>query len=194
MGGRRKFQKTLSTSKKNTMDKFQVNELIIIKTTDPEDAALNNKVGRITAPFGGIPCQPNALGVYLLDKVYGGKANIPQNELFSWGERFASTCRANGVTRNKDIVLLQEAYRRRMMFHPDRALENSWVGLGTPAQYRTKNNLFETIDGEQFARVYHWWKLTDEGIRVMQHLLEELPVQSTPEGRVDLNNILYGNS
>lgn len=175
------------------MNTFEVNELVILKITDPEDAALNNKVGRITAPFGGLPCQPNALGVYLLDKdVYGGIANIPQNELFSWGERFAFVCRVNGVTRKKDINLLQEAYRRSFMFHPNQPLATSWVGLGTPAQYNTKNNLFQTIDFHQFRRAQHWWKLTEEGVRVMQHLLEELPIPSTPEGRVDLNNILYG--
>ena len=88
-----------------TMNTFQVNELVIIKTTDPEDAALNNKVGRITAPFGGLPCQPNALGVYLLDKDVYGLANVPQNELFSWGERFAFVCRVNGARRYEDINL-----------------------------------------------------------------------------------------
>lgn len=176
------------------MNPFEVNELVIIKTTKT-NAALNNKVGRITAPFGGIPCEPNALGVYLLDKnLYGGIANIPQNELFSWGDRFAFVCRVNGVRRQKDIVLLQEAYRRRMMFHPNNPLAEAWIGLGTPTQYRTKDTLFQTIDGDQFSRIRHWWKLTEEGVRVMQHLLEELPIPSTPEGRIDLNNILYGNS
>ena len=174
---------------------FSPNELVILKITDPEDAALNNKVGRITAPFAGLPCQPNALGVYLLDKdVYGGKINVLQNELVSWGERFAFICRVHGVTRKKDIRLLQEAYRRNFMFHPNEPLETSWCGLGTPAQYRTKNHLFKTTDGSQFARVNHWWQLTESGLEVMKHLLAELPVPSTPEGRTDLNNILYGRT
>ena len=189
------------------MNTFQVNELVIIKTTDPEDAALNNKVGRISAPFGGIPCEPNALGVYLLDKnLYRGIANIPQNELFSWGDRFAFVCRVNGVTRQKDIKLLQEAYRRYLCKGDVHTLETAWLGLGTPTQYRTKNNLFKTNYGETYPEVekmHHisiWWKLTEEGIRVMNNILQELPMPSTSEGCFELMYALnytlngYGDS
>lgn len=186
------------------MNPFEVNELVIIKTTKT-NAALNNKVGRISAPFGGIPCEPNALGVYLLDKnVYGGIANIPQNELFSWGDRFAFVCRANGVRRQKEINLLQQAYRRYLSKGDVHTLETAWLGLGTPAQYRTKSKLFQTNYGETYPeiekmhRISMWWKLTEEGIRVMNNILEELPMPSTSEGCVELmyilNYVLNGDS
>lgn len=175
---------------------FSPNELVVIKTTDPEDAALNNKVGRITAPFAGLPCQPDALGVYLLDTDYDRRVNIPQSELFSWGERFAFICRVHGVTRKKDILLLQEAYRSYLL-RSQQSLETAWLGLGTPAQYRTKNNLFQTNDGvtfpevEKMFRIVSWWKLTAEGIEVMKHILDELPIPSSDQGCVELNHILY---
>ena len=188
------------------MNKFQVNELVILKITDPEDTTLHNKVGRITAPFGGLPCQPDALGVYLLDKDVYGLANVPQNELFSWGERFAFVCRVNGVRRQKEIKLLQEAYRRYLCKGDVHTLETAWLGLGTPAQYRTKNNLFQTNYGETYPeiekmyRISIWWKLTEEGIRVMNNILQELPMPSTSEGCFELMYALnytlngYGDS
>lgn len=175
------------------MRHFNINELVILKITNPEDDFLNNCVGRITAPFGCYTYGPNTLGVWLLDKsISYGKANAEPHELLSWGVEFDRICRVHGVSRQKDRNLLQEAYRRILLKNQNQPLADVWVGLGTPAQYRTAQGLFKTTDGSQFPRIQHWWTLTKAGIEIMEDILKALPIPSTPSGRVDLNDILYG--
>ena len=112
----------------------------------------------------------------------------------NWHEEFVRIYRTHGVSRQKDRNLLMEAYRRKMMFHPNEPIETSWVGLGTPSEYRTAATLFTTIDGKQMARVNHWWRLTEAGLEVMLDIITQLPFPATPEERVNLNDILYGRT
>lgn len=175
------------------MSTFYINELVILKITDPDDRYLNNQLGRITAPFGCYPYGPNTLGVWLLNEnVSSGKANVEPHEILSWGIEFDRICRTHGVTTKKDRNLLQEAYRRRMMFQPDRTLANAWLGLGNPSEY--KSRLFQTVDGDRTPRVQHWWKLTHDGVILLSDIIGQLPFPESNIGKNKLNDILYGGA
>jgi hypothetical protein len=174
-------------------DAFLPNELVILKIANHNDRYLNNQVGRITAPFGMFTYGPDTLGVWLLDKnVSGGRANVEPHEILSWGVEFDRICRTHGVTTKKDRNLLQEAYRRRMMFQPDRALANAWLGLGSLSEY--KSRLFQTVDGDKTPRVQHWWKLTHDGVMVLNDIIGQLPFPESNEAKTHLNDILYGRT
>lgn len=167
--------------------KFASNELVVIKSGDE----YHNGIGR-TSYFlrQDQPIENDTINVRFFDWFNNNiSINISTTKILSWGAEFNRICRVHGVTRQKDILLLQEAYRRRMMFQENRILANAWLGFGTLSEY--KSDLFQTI-GERTPRIVHWWKLTHKGVMLLSNLISELPFPETMVAKNELNNILYG--
>lgn len=93
---------------------------------------------------------------------------------------------------SKDQSLLMEAYRRKMMFHPERPLRGTWLGLGMPSRY--KSEYFTTTDGKPARpRCNDWWVLTQKGIILMEWLILAVPFPAIgSELETALNENLFG--
>lgn len=95
----------------------------------------------------------------------------------------------NGL-KSKDIDLIMEAYRRKFMFHENKGLENTWLGLGTPSEY--KSDLFRPFDGKSEKRVRNWYVLTAKGVDILTKLSTLFPFPTRHEDKLNLNNRYYG--
>lgn len=95
------------------------------------------------------------------------------------------------VKYKKDKMLLLESYRRYIFFEKgnlNRPLNEAWVGLGYASQY--KSIYFKPvlrIGSELQPRINYWWKLTDEGINVINEMLK-IPINTNLE---ELNTYLF---
>lgn len=154
-----------------------MNELIIV---GPQ-----KWVGQKVPPMG--MHTKDQTGFHRLD---GEKMNVPNENVKSWHGEFIRICCEHGVRRQKDIVLLKEAYRRRMMFQPAKPLGNAWLGLGTISEYRSQ--MFETVDGKRLPRTVQWWKLSYKGLMVLSDIIGQMPFPESNDAKIKLNNILYG--
>lgn len=87
----------------------------------------------------------------------------------------------------KDINLLIEAYRRRMMFNREVPIRKAWVGLGTPSQYKSK--LFVPL-GNPIPKYKNWFLLSEKGIEVFLIFLKEFPFPPVEKKQI-LNSFLF---
>jgi hypothetical protein len=94
-----------------------------------------------------------------------------------------------------DMRLLAEAFRRKHLISdsPDTLAKTlGWVGLGTYAVY-SKNKYFKPVnEKEEFIkRANYWWKLSEDGERVMKHMEDTFEIPVLPEQRVEANQTLF---
>lgn len=99
---------------------------------------------------------------------------------------FLSFKRKHNLSK-KDINLLIEAYRRRMMFDRDVPIRKAWVGLGTPSQY--KSELFVPL-GNPIPRYKNWFLFSEKGIEIFLIFLKEFPFPPV-EKQQTLNSFLF---
>lgn len=79
-----------------------------------------------------------------------------------------------GIKRKvKEVMfLMEEANRRKITFHNDKPLNNTWLGLGTEAVYRpaVQNGLMTRIISISGRGILGWYVLTDKGIELYKKL------------------------
>ena len=88
----------------------------------------------------------------------------------------------------KDFKLLLEAYRRKHLIEYGFTKHNDdFLGLGTPADYKSK--YFTCSTGRPIARIRNWFKLTVEGEEMMTKIETKMPLGKF--GKFDLNEFLF---
>lgn len=70
---------------------------------------------------------------------------------------------------SRQHVLLYEALRRFLNFHPDEDLLHAWTGLGVPSTYKpaVDAGLMEVVHPPTEPRIIAWWRLTPRGAAVV---------------------------
>lgn len=85
----------------------------------------------------------------------------------------------------KDFKLLLEAYRRKHLI--DTLNPTDFLGLGTPAEYKSK--YFTCANGRPEPRVMNWFILTNKGEAMMSKLEIALPVGKYT--KFELNEFIF---
>lgn len=159
----------------NTGDNFNQGQLVMTKN--------NGLWGKIESEYRGT-CTIN------LFSDSDCPVTAQTQDVTNFADTFTAICKEFGVTKRIHILRFQEAYRRLFMFNRDKAIQDAWVALNTPAQMRD-NPLFAII-GTSTVRCWSWFKLSPMGVKVMEAIIHQIPFPSNPDDISKVNEILYG--
>lgn len=154
--------------------------IIIIKSNDP---TLNNQYGVAD------PMTTNDGKIVVSFPSENEAALLDTSEVLDFFQTFKKISRENGVTRQKNINLLLEGYRRFMMFNNGgKTLGKAWVGLGSPSTYKSP---YFTVSGKEIPRVNNWYTFSEKGAEIMETILQTLPIPTNPLIVDKLNNRIF---
>lgn len=89
---------------------------------------------------------------------------------------------------NKDSRLLFEAFRR-LEFLGTKTIDDKFLGLGTPSAY--KSVYFTSSFGKETPRVNNWYKLTEEGKRIVKAIQHRFAIPKKTDQRNKINEMLF---
>lgn len=90
---------------------------------------------------------------------------------------------------NNDFMTLVEAFRRYSFLNKGgEALNKQWVGLGTPSKYSEK---YFKCTSDRTPRINHWFTLTDNGVKVVQNMVDNIKLPKDKEALNEMNDFLF---